>query len=560
MIDRQCGDFIVFVIVDIVLKKMSNVVKDSYDSNRINANNWNYDVATMRKLSNMRRRVGAFVNFFNKLANIPASLLVADGAGGIILREPATIDNQFLTTNDSNETGLDWDQVDHQVNILDVGVNTHDIIDDFINLSKEKGALVIGDSVGVPSRFTMGTTAIPGEMLVADSSEGQGMRWDPLPNQIPFTTKGDILSHDGINDIVLPIGGVNGEVLTADPLTSSGLDWKPIPSDAWAEPTTKGGLAYYDGAIPDFLGTFPVGADGQVLKMDSTNGVYGWRWVATPPGAPPVPFNERGSLLTYFDGSEQELLMGENGQLLSIDSGGKLIWVDKPSGLTDTVPQVTRFIFTGDDGQNIRASPNFIGIGIVSIFYDRLSKLEWLPDPILHEIDGDGLDQFMKDGAFYPVKEAAVFLEGTHVIVTNIKWSASSVSFFETDSTLTATHMRAQWSADSKPETHYVFGDPFSNPLYRLNNDQILSEKTQWSPRSVSGDSATTTFTHTVRVDSNGIVEHGVSEGNTDPAIIFLRAGGTISTGLYNDDILDLLPKITVQEGSTVTVYYYPST
>jgi hypothetical protein len=531
------------------MSTIDQAIKSSYDVNRVNTQNWNYDITAIRQLNNLRRRTLAIIDFFNQLVLIPASLFISDGSGNITLFEPATEQNQFVIADDGEITGLDWQQPDHESNITNVGVYTHDDIDTFIELSRERGALVIGDASGNPSRLELGDE---GKILVADSGQPQGVNWIDAP-QSPFTAKGDLLSHDGSNDLILPIG-VDGTVLTANPATTTGLEWASIPPDAWDEPTSVGGLAFFDGLGGDNLGTFPVGADGEVLQMDSTNGVYGWSWVVGPNGTPPVNIDKKGSLLTYFSGSEQELLVGNDDDVLRINNTtGRIEWRSPPNFGTST-PLVSRFILAGD--QDIRAVPNLIGIGTTGVFYDRISKQPWTLDVGLSEIPiGPVFLVNMLSGAFLPFGISG-YLTGTWVIETTIKWSASDVSFIKTQSTLTATNMRAQWSAESMQETYIIEGDPFSNPRYRTNNDQTLSERTSWSPRSISGTSSTATFTHVVRVDENGIVEHGVSEGNVDPSVIYLRASGTISTGVY---IPDILPVITIESGSSVVFYYYAS-
>lgn len=41
----------------------------------------------------------------------------------------------------------------------------------------------------------------------------------------PLTTKGDLVSHNGVTQVRLPVGTI-GQVLKVDPTTSSGLKWK----------------------------------------------------------------------------------------------------------------------------------------------------------------------------------------------------------------------------------------------------------------------------------------------------------------------------------------------
>lgn len=92
----------------------------------------------------------------------------------------------------------------------------------------------------------------------------------------PLTTKGDVLGHDGTNNVRLGVG-TNGYVLSANSAEVTGLKW--IAMSAGSPLTTKGDIFVYS-TVDDRL---PVGTDTYILSADSTTAT-GLKWIA-PSGA-----------------------------------------------------------------------------------------------------------------------------------------------------------------------------------------------------------------------------------------------------------------------------------
>lgn len=82
-----------------------------------------------------------------------------------------------------------------------------------------------------------------------------------------WTTKGDILVHDGSNIVRLAVGS-NGQALTAQSGQPSGLQWVSLATTAAL--TTKGDLLVYSSTGPGLLRK-AVGSDGQVLTARASN-------------------------------------------------------------------------------------------------------------------------------------------------------------------------------------------------------------------------------------------------------------------------------------------------
>lgn len=90
-----------------------------------------------------------------------------------------------------------------------------------------------------------------------------------------LTTKGDVLTHDGSTTVRLGVGS-DGQVLTADSSETEGIKWV-TPAASSSPLTTKGDLYTYDTADQ----RLPVGSDGQFLQADSGEAT-GIKWVDNP--------------------------------------------------------------------------------------------------------------------------------------------------------------------------------------------------------------------------------------------------------------------------------------
>nr|WP_295905652.1 tail fiber domain-containing protein [uncultured Bdellovibrio sp.] len=67
-------------------------------------------------------------------------------------------------------------------------------------------------------------TEVTGTLPIANGGTGQATATAAFNGLSPSTTKGDLIVHDGTNDIRLPVG-TNGQVLSANLAQASGLQW-----------------------------------------------------------------------------------------------------------------------------------------------------------------------------------------------------------------------------------------------------------------------------------------------------------------------------------------------
>jgi len=65
----------------------------------------------------------------------------------------------------------------------------------------------------------------------------------------PLTTKGDVLTHNGTNEVRLPVG-LDNQVLVVDPLEASGLNWVPRGFEVIADETLGVAASTFDVSFP----------------------------------------------------------------------------------------------------------------------------------------------------------------------------------------------------------------------------------------------------------------------------------------------------------------------
>lgn len=97
------------------------------------------------------------------------------------------------------------------------------------------------------------TTGVSGQLPIANGGTGQTTQTAAFDALSPATTKGDLIVHNGTNDVRLAVGATNGHVLTVDSTTAEGVKWAAggggggtsitnvwIPAAQWIPRTTSG--------------------------------------------------------------------------------------------------------------------------------------------------------------------------------------------------------------------------------------------------------------------------------------------------------------------------------
>jgi hypothetical protein len=101
------------------------------------------------------------------------------------------------------------------------------------------GSIVLGTSptlttpaIGTPSSGTLTSctglplsTGVTGTLPIANGGTGQTAQTAAFDALAPTTTKGDLIVHNGTDNIRVAVGGTNGHVLTVDSAEASGVKW-----------------------------------------------------------------------------------------------------------------------------------------------------------------------------------------------------------------------------------------------------------------------------------------------------------------------------------------------
>lgn len=80
-----------------------------------------------------------------------------------------------------------------------------------------------------------GTITLAGTLAIANGGTGQTTQTAAFDALAPTTTKGDLIVHDGTDNIRVPVGGTNGHVLTVDSAEASGVKWAAASGGGSAE-------------------------------------------------------------------------------------------------------------------------------------------------------------------------------------------------------------------------------------------------------------------------------------------------------------------------------------
>lgn len=72
--------------------------------------------------------------------------------------------------------------------------------------------------------------AITGTLGIANGGTGQTTQTNAFDALAPTTNKGDLILHNGTDNVRLAVGGTNGHVLTVDSSTATGVKWAALPS------------------------------------------------------------------------------------------------------------------------------------------------------------------------------------------------------------------------------------------------------------------------------------------------------------------------------------------
>lgn len=161
------------------------------------------------------------------------------------------------------------------------------------------------NAVAITGGTVSGLTA---PMAIADGGTGQITKTAAFDGLSPLTSQGDVLTHDGTNNVRLARGSA-GKYLKMNP-GGTMPEW----GDGYVTPTTTQGDIIVRGVGADTrLG---IGTAGQVLKVNAGGNSPEWASAENP------TLTTQGDLLTRGAGGEVRLPIGTAGQVLQVNAGG----------------------------------------------------------------------------------------------------------------------------------------------------------------------------------------------------------------------------------------------
>jgi hypothetical protein len=161
----------------------------------------------------------------------------------------------------------------------------------------------------VEANLTLGN--IGGMLGISKGGTGQTSQTAAFDALAPSTTKGDLIAHNGTDNVRLPVGG-NGQVLTADSAESSGVKWADAAGGG-------GGAGLTFTAVQT---TNYTAADGEFVRVSAA----GANCTVTLP-ASPAANAQVGVLLTATSGTNVATIDG-NGNSIVGDHDNKLYLTD----------------------------------------------------------------------------------------------------------------------------------------------------------------------------------------------------------------------------------------
>ena len=124
-------------------------------------------------------------------------------------------------------------------------------------------------------------------ILVSDSSEQSGFKWETLPNST--VNKGDLLTHDGSNQTILSVGS-NGQALLVDDSEVSGLKWVDLVNGMSVKTVSS------DGQLDNNTITIAKGGSNFTVDSNAPNSTR-WRLVNRAGGGNAIHYTLNGYVL-----------------------------------------------------------------------------------------------------------------------------------------------------------------------------------------------------------------------------------------------------------------------
>ena len=452
------------------------------------------------------------------LTNITAQgdMIVGDAGGAASTLAKGT-DDQIMRMNGNNpnwETpGTMIDQNSNNVNITGGAIAGVAISNGTVT-----GATITGGTVS-------GLTA---PIAIADGGTGQTTKTPAFDALSPLTTQGDILTHDGTNNVRLA-RGTAGKYLRVN-AGGTDVEW----GDGYVTPTTTQGDIIVRGAAADER--LAIGTAGQVLKVNGTGDGLVW---ANDAG---TALTTRGDLLTRDATDEVRLPIGTPGQVLQVNAGGTdPEWATLGSMSTQdstnvnitggTISGLTTPLAVASGGTGLNA----FGTASQSMLVNKTANaLAW------HEVDCLDIAN-LKDGLADNTNLNDITTPGTY-------WMQYGNTAINKPATMTSNSIRVTVKQINTNNIIQTVETAISNQHF-VRTFQI--DSATWSAWSISDDWFNLTY-----VSTNGSTGTNLSlPANTETAIPWLYIGPS-SNNLATLTWAATGSKITIKSGGYYMLFY----
>lgn len=227
------------------------------------------------------------------------------------------------------------------------------------DLSAATGVVQIATGVFSASAIDLATADVTGTLPIGNGGTGQTSQTAAFNALDPLTTKGDLVTHDGINSVRRAVG-TDGFALVADSAQTTGLNWSSVLTNPLLD-----GL-FIDGSADEIQLQVQAQASPQTADVAVFESAAGTDYVAVKAGGQLLV--NGASLLTGAVGTPKlSVQQTVNGGLMlsrdSVDNGGSTFEFLKRRtafGLVSSGDRITELRFTAADGTDAASAASLI--------------------------------------------------------------------------------------------------------------------------------------------------------------------------------------------------------
>lgn len=250
-------------------------------------------------------------------------LLIGNTTGNTLAKATLTAGTGITITNGTGSIEI--------ANSSPGGSTTFDIAGDTgagSTISDGDTLTVTAGSTGLSFAAITDTITLSGTLAIASGGTGQTAKTAAFDALAPTTTKADLISRDGTNNIRLAVGA-DGDALFADSTETSGLKWAAVSASAGGNTTevqfNNGGILAGNSNWTFITATSIMSLTGQMnvdnLRLDGNT-------ISTTSAGGITLDSSGGGALVFDYATWPATDAGVSGYVLSSNAAGVLSWVD----------------------------------------------------------------------------------------------------------------------------------------------------------------------------------------------------------------------------------------